>query len=116
MFEKGLSLLKKLREIPGKAKVLGTVAVFSPTFVACYGMPMDEDMCRHSLDCIDGYISMCGDIMEDVDASKNPKICGWNSAKQEYNLGQCEQGGIVFTDTPCSDTTKIYYPDSDQQQ
>ena len=115
MFKKGISLLQKLRNLPNTVKVLGTVAVFSPTFVACYGMPSDDPHyrpgCEQHYDCIDGYITMCDNIVE-VNKNDKPHICAMDSSG-EYHLGECTVNGIEFTSANCTseERDKIFYPD-----
>ena len=119
MQKKGLSFLQKLRNLPGKVKVLSTITVFSPTFVACYGMVMD-DACqgtRDGYDCIDGYIIMCDSMVDNVDYNANPHICKRDDEKQGYFLAECKPEGAVFTDTECrrEDKKEVFYPDSTQK-
>ena len=116
MFKKGLSLLQKLRNLPNQVKVLSTITVFSPTFVACYGMPMDEKCSgtRDGYDCIDGYIVMCDTTVNDVNYNANPQICKRDYDRGGYFLAECKQEGAVFTDNTCvqEDRFKVFYPDS----
>ena len=118
MFKKGISLLQKMRNIPGKVKVLSTIAVFSPTFVACYGMPMDENCSstRDGYDCIDGYIMMCNQMVGNVDYNADPHICA-SDESGNYRQAQCTKEGLVFTDRSCSMDDRyslIYPPGSDE--
>lgn len=78
---------KNIRNVAGAPMVWGTVAVFSPTFVACYGMPMDEVpsegelvKSEYNFDCIGGYVK----LMETL----------------EYESGWQVNGSYFSTDKP----------------
>jgi len=79
MFESGIAFLKRLKENARlKYCALGTVAVFSPMFVACYGV---SATCQNqSYDCIDGYVAICRhehggfDTVPEMDPAAN-QVC-----------------------------------------
>ena len=116
MLEKGKGLLKKLRELAGKPRVWGAIAVFSPTLVACYGMPYDCN--EGSYDCINGYVGLCEQgslsIQEDVNPETN-LICHGKQTEDynevaELRMGKCTSDGFIATDNPCeyADTHKLF--------
>ncbi len=56
---------KKLRNKAGSPLVWGSIAVFSPTLVACYGQPYDIpdfDINYKSADCVDGYLHIVEEL------------------------------------------------------
>ena len=117
MFEKSLSVLKKLREKAGKPQVWCAIAVFSPTLVACYGMPYDENsnVCNPdypSYDCIDGYVAMC----EESDEYYPGTLVPASMSLQKYRV--CSDGYVTkcglndayeVSQIKCNDATKLYY-------
>ena len=117
MFESGIAFLKRLKENARlKYCALGTVAVFSPMFVACYG---PSATCHsQAYDCIGGYVAICQheysgyDTMPELDPAAN-QVCHdvgggvshWvtcsDSASGYIDSGDvCTSGDITTTRTP----------------
>jgi len=56
---------KKLRSKTGSPLIWGSIAVFSPTLVACYGQPYDmssTEIDYKSAECVDGYVKIYAEI------------------------------------------------------
>ena len=111
MFESGIDFLKKLKDKAKKvrttATVLGSVAVFSPLLVACYGPPMD-DFCEPQYDCIDGYVRVCNvertaHVVDKSIDSAAKQICTDNGAGSFHwvNCSATAQYGIVDSGETC---------------
>ncbi len=82
------SFFKKLRQKTGSPLVWGSIAVFSPTLVACYGQPYDMEnyeLKYTSAECLDGYIKIYADCIDrDTGLDTNVKYSATTS--EECNV------------------------------